>query len=267
MRISAKRDVSSGLQDLVNSGNLFSSVEDEAKLVYLSASPEANPMFETIIGDGRKEFCLSKTLVDYLTENSDPRLAVYATPAKATGTYVGKPNGYEESPLPGYGYDDVSAIGAKYVEATAPAYFISYTELMFLAAEAAKKGYISGGEATAKSYYDKAVLNSLIENGIDPAVASVYLTQNVVAYDEATALEKIGRQKWIGLYCQGFEAWAEWRRTGIPALTPAVDGFINEIPSRLKYESNESSINKASYDAAVAQQGPDELTTKIWWMN
>ena len=265
MRISAKKDVSSQLQELVNSGNLFASVDDEAKLVYLSASPEANPMYETIIGDGRKEFHLAKTLVDYLSENSDPRLAVYAEPAVTSGTYVGKPSGYEESPLPGYGYDDVSSIGAKYLEPTAPAYFISYTELLFLMSEAAHQGYISGGDVSAEIYFEKAVRNSFVENGL-ASVADDYVGLNVFAYDASAALERIGRQKWIALYCQGFEAWTEWRRTGFPQLTPAADAFIDNIPSRLRYESNESSVNGTSYKAVIQQQGPDELTTKIWWM-
>ncbi len=266
MRISAKKDVSSELQALVDGGNLFASVDDEAKLVYLSASPDANPMYETIIGDGRKEFKLAKTLVDYLSENSDPRLEVYAQPAVNTETYVGKPSGFEESPLPGYGYDDVSAIGTKYLEPTAPGYFISYSELMFFEAEAAHKDYISGGDATAEIYYDKAVRNSFAENGLAD-VADQYVGLNVFAYDAALALERIGTQKWIALYCQGFEAWTEWRRTGFPVLTPAADGFINQLPSRLRYDSDESSVNGTSYDAAIRQQGPDELTTKIWWMN
>ncbi|MDD4756430.1 MAG: SusD/RagB family nutrient-binding outer membrane lipoprotein [Prolixibacteraceae bacterium] len=266
MRISAKRDVSSDLQALVNGGKLFNSESNEAKLVFLSASPDANPMYETIIAGGRGEFKLAKTLVDYMTDISDPRLPVYAQLAVNSGTYVGKPTGYEESPLPGYGYDDVSSIGTKYLEPTAPGYFISYTELLFLMAEAAKKGYISGGDGAAKTYYDEAVRNSFADNGL-AARADGYLGLNVVAYNPSIALEQIGRQKWIALFSQGFEAWTEWRRTGLPVLTPAQDGYINQIPSRLRYESNETSINGTNYKAAVAQQGPDELTTKIWWMN
>jgi hypothetical protein len=133
-------------------------------------------------------------------------------------------------------------------------------------AEAAKKGYISGGDGAAKTYYDEAVRNSFADNGL-AARADGYLGLNVVAYNPSIALEQIGRQKWIALFSQGFEAWTEWRRTGLPVLTPAQDGYINQIPSRLRYESNETSINGTNYKAAVAQQGPDELTTKIWWMN
>ncbi|MGQ8336041.1 SusD/RagB family nutrient-binding outer membrane lipoprotein [Sunxiuqinia sp. A32] len=265
MRISAKKDVSSALQSLVNSGNLFSSNDDEAKVVYLSASPNANPIFETIVDGGRGEFKLAQTLVDRLIATSDPRLEVYAQPAVNTDTYVGKPSGYEESPLEGYGYDDVSSIGEKYLEATLPGYFLSYTELLFLMAEAAQKGYISGGAAAVQGYYEAGIQNSLSENGVGGEFAT-YNSLGGIKFDSGRALEQIGTQKWTALFCQGFEAWTEWRRTGYPVLTPAADGFISEIPSRLRYESTEVSINGVNYKAAVAQQGADELTTPIWWM-
>lgn len=265
MRISSKRDVSADLQALVNSGKLFSSMSDEAKLVYLPDAPEANPVYETIVTQGRGEFKLAETLVEYLKSISDPRLPVYAQLAVNSGEYVGKPSGYEESPLPGYGYDDVSSLGVKYLEATQPGYHISYTELLFLLSEAAQKGYISGGDATAESYYNAAVTNSFAENGI-ASEAAAYLAQYGVTYDAATAMEKICRQKWVALFSQGWEAWTEWRRTKLPALTPVPDGYFDEIPSRLKYEADESSVNGAQYNIAVERIGDDEITTPVWWM-
>ncbi len=271
MRMSGKMsdsEVTGLLQPLVNSGNLFESNDDEAKVVYLSESPEANPIYETIVAGGRAEFKLAQTFVDHLKATSDPRLAVYAQPAVATGEYVGKPSGFEESPLPGYGYDDVSAIGTFYLEATSPGYFLSYTELLFLMAEAAKQGWISGGETAAQEYYEAAILNSLTENGVGDSYAS-FIALGGIAYNSGDALKQIGTQKWAALFCQGWEAWTEWRRVGYPVLTPAADGYINEIPSRLEYESNEVSINGPNYQAAVTALGGDgdELTTPVWWMN
>ncbi|MEZ4907644.1 MAG: SusD/RagB family nutrient-binding outer membrane lipoprotein [Saprospiraceae bacterium] len=264
MRISGVKSVSAELQALVNGGNLFSSKDEEAKLVYLSEAPEANPIYESVVAGGRNEHAMSATFIDYLLSKDDPRLPVIAQPAVASGEYVGKPNGYKDSPLPGYGYDDVSQIGELYLEPTAPAYFISYSELLFLLAEAAKKGFISGGYGTAKSYYDAAITNSFEDNGITGAAD--FISQGDIAYSPTNALEQIGYQKWVSLFCQGFESWTEWRRTGYPVLTPAVDGYISEIPSRLKYNSDESSLNTANYNNAVSEQGPDDLTTKMWWL-
>ncbi len=265
MRISGKQDVSASLTEIVNSGYLFASNADEAKLVYLSVSPEANPIFESVVAGGRNEFKLAETFVNFLIDNSDPRLPVMAQPAAASGNYVGKPSGHEESPLPGYSYDDVSAIGKKYLKPEAPGYFISYSELLFLLAEAAKKGYIPGGDATAQTYYYAGIQNSMAENGVSDGYAA-YIAIPHITYNTNDALKQIGEQKWVVLFCQGFEAWTEWRRTGFPELTPAVDGYINEIPSRLRYESTEVSVNGINYKAAVEVQGADALATKIWWM-
>jgi len=265
MRISSKRDVSSELQALVDSKMLFSSNADEAKLVYTSASPEANPLFETIVDQGRDEHKLSATFVNHMIDFSDPRLPIMASPVDGeTDVYVGKPNGFEQSPLDGYNAADVSGIGALYLEATAPAYLVSYTELLLLEAEAAEKGYITG--VTAQAKYEAAIVNSMTENGVSDYES--YMADTRVAYSAADALKQIGQQKWIILFCQGFEAWTEWRRTGYPELTMAVDPLDNvaAIPSRLKYESTEVSVNGVNYKAAVAAQGPDELTTKIWWL-
>ncbi|HZL09787.1 MAG TPA: SusD/RagB family nutrient-binding outer membrane lipoprotein [Prolixibacteraceae bacterium] len=267
MRISAKTDVKSELQALVSGGNLFASNDDEAKLVFLSTSPEANPIYETIVAGGRGEFKLAETFINYLTSNSDPRLPVYAQPAVATGTYVGKPSGHSESPLPGYGYDDVSSIGTLYLEATAPGYFMSYSELLFLMAEASQKGYISGGVTATQNYYEAGIQNSLTENGVGESFAQ-FKTVGGVAFNTNNALQQIGTQKWAALFCQGFEAWTEWRRTKFPALSPVPDRyFIDQIPNRLKYESNEVSINSINYKAAILQQGgADDLVTPIWWL-
>ena len=65
----------------------------------------------------------------------------------------------------------------------------------------------------------------------------------------------------------GFEGWANYRRTGLPVLIPtnypgnATNGTIMR---RLIYPVNEKGLN-ANYDAAVAAQGPDLFTTRMWW--
>lgn len=264
MRISQKKDVSASLQALIDSKELFSSNDEEAKVVFLSVSPEANPIFENVVAGARNEFKMAATFIDALKSTDDPRLTIMAQEAK-NGGYVGKPSGYEESPLPNFGYDDVSPIGKKYLEPTAPGYFLSYSELLFLQAEAAKRGLIAGGDERAKSYYELAIMNSLTENGVALSY-NKFIAHPKVSYQSANALELIGTQKWIVLFCQGFESWTEWRRTGFPVLTPAAQGYINVIPSRLKYESTEVSVNGINYKAAIKRQGPDELNTKIWWM-
>lgn len=262
MRISGKVNVSTQLQALM-SRPMFTSNADEAKLIYLSANPSANPIYETVVFGNRGEFKVNSKLVDMLESLNDPRLPVYAG-LNADGEYRGKPAGIENVPNDDYNYNNVSPIGSFYLQPTAPGYFMSFAELSFLMAEAAQKGYISGSAAT---YYNQAISASFAANGLSQADADAYLAQGLVAYNPANGLQQIAEQNWLGLYCQGVEAWTEWRRTRYPVLQPAIEAVIDEIPSRYTYPSIEQSVNKANYDAAVATQGADVLTTKVWWMN
>ncbi len=262
MRISGKVDVQSDLTALMDKP-MFASNEDDAELTYLDAYPNANPIYENVVRGVREEFKVNSVLVDMLQNNSDPRLDIYVA-KNADGIYRGKPSGIFDVPSGDYNYDNVSPIGAFYLEATRPAVFMSFSELRFFQAEARKKGWIS--TETTEKYYNDGVKANLEKNGIGDQY-DTYIANAFASYNDGNGLEKIATQKWLALYCQGTETWAEWRRLKIPALTPAIEGSIDEIPSRLQYPSIEQSVNKDNYDAAVSAQGADLLSTKIWWMD
>ncbi len=264
MRVSAKLpSAASQMQAIVSSRPIFTSHADEAKVNYLGAQPNANPIYETIVYGVRGEFKISELMVNTLADLSDPRLPVYAQPNNA-GVYRGKTAGIQNVPNDDFNYENVSAIGTRFLAEQFPGYMVSYSELLFLMAEAAHKGYISG---SAASYYNAAISASMAENGLSDA--SSYLAQSSVAYtNDNSGLQKIHTQKWIALFCQGVEAWTEWRRTGFPVLQTVIDANPNVgvTPSRYTYPATEQTTNKANYDAAVASQGENRLTTKIWWM-
>jgi hypothetical protein len=265
MRMSNRADFSleADLQEIVDDRAIFSSNDDEAKLVYLAAAPNNNPVNASIVGGNRAEYKVNKVLVDLLISTGDPRLEVYAQP-NTDDEYRGKPSGIIDVPSDEWSYDNISPIGEPYIAAEAPAYFVSYAEQELLIAEAAKRGLITGGDAVAEIHYDNGVLASMDANGIDAATAASYLTGN--GYSAVNGETLIQMEKWVALYGQGIEAWTEWRRTQIPALTPALEGAIAEIPSRYQYPPTEQALNGTNYDAAVAVQGADLLTTKVWWM-
>ncbi len=265
MRISNRSDFSrqAELQAIVSNRSIFTSNDDEAKLVYLAAAPNNNPVNANIVAGNRGEFKVNSALVDILAASGDPRLPVYAQENK-DGDYRGKPSGIIDVPSDEYNYDNVSPIGTLYLAATAPAYFVSYAEQELLIAEAAKRGLISGGDAVAKIHFDNGVLASMSSNGVATGDANAYLLAH--PYSSGTAPAQIQTEKWIALFGQGIEAWTEWRRTGIPVLTPAIEGAVNQIPSRYSYPPTEQALNGSSYKAAVTVQGADLLTTPIWWM-
>jgi hypothetical protein len=275
MRMSGKVDVSAELQNIVDNEPLFESNADNAQLNYLGQNPNANPIWNTVVFTNRLEWRINETMVTIMEGLGDPRLTVYAQPNE-DGNIRGCAPGIEEPTTNGYDYANTSMLGEYFLQPSTPAVFMDYAELNFLLAEAAKKGIITGGDATAKAYYDAGITASFTtyngfenENGsLISLVPAAYLAQTGVTYDPANALEQIGTQKWIALFCQGVEAWTEWRRTQVPALSPALDPIgVDEIPSRYLYPSKEQSLNAANYKAAVQAMGPDELTTKVWWMD
>ena len=248
---------------LASSFGLIDNVSSNFKFVYTS-SPQQNPMaaqFET-----RQDYRISKTIVDKLTALKDPRLAVYAQlPTDASvGTYVGAANGLSNGDANNQGFSKTSKPGVYFLEDKSPATILTYSEVLFNLSEAAARGFIAG---SAEDYYNKAIAASFNQFGItDNAVIQTYVQQADVKFDVSNYKKSIGNQKWIAFYGQGLDAFAEWRRLDYPKLTAGPGSVLNgAIPSRLFYPGAEQSLNGANYKAAVANQGADLLTTKLWF--
>ncbi len=264
MRASAKMSVGADLQALVNAGNLFSSNADEAKLVYLGADPSANPLYETIVFGTRGEWKINEAMVTRLDADNDPRLPIYAG-LNEDDEYRGKPSGLADVPSDDWNYTNVSALGEFYLRPELPGFFMSNPELKFLMAEAVTKGYISGD---ANALYLEAITASLEYNEVAALDIGDFMAEKSLnTGSQAIALEQIATQNWISLFTQGVESWNEYRRTGYPELEPALEGDLNQIPSRYNYPTLEASLNTANYNDAVSAQGVDNLTTPVWWMD
>ena len=281
MRISKKKDVKAAMQAILSNPTanpIFESNADQAALRYLPTVPNQFPTYTYRVGS-IDEFRLSKTMEDRLKAYNDPRITVFARPTVASvaagnPTYAGIPNGLDDVSALVYngGAQNLSRIGtAYYIDGfgtpsdrelgIAQGMFMSYAELQFILAEAAQKGLITGD---AKAYYEKGIKASFDYYGL--SLPADYLTRPAIAFDPAKALEQIGTQKWIALFFSGLEAWFDWRRTGYPALQAGVSNLNNNrIPVRFIYPTSEYSLNKASVEAAVQRQGPDNINTKVWW--
>lgn len=265
MRISSKDastdiDVKAELQSILTAGNIFTSNDDEAKFNFASSQPGANPVYETIVYGNRPEFRVGAPMIDILKSLNDPRLPVYAQ-KNDDNEYVGKPAGYLNLPFEPYTVAKTSALGSVFLQPEAPAYFMSNAELQLLIAEAILKGYVSGN---AQTRYTNGLSASFESYGLEDSLAS-YSDKNLSG-NITSDIAKVAKQNWIALFGQGVEAWNEWKRTKQPELTPAVSGAVSEIPSRYTYPNTEQTINASSYQAAIAAQGADVLTTKIWWL-
>lgn len=213
---------------------------------------------------------ISATLVDYLARYHDPRLPIFVDPvSELDPARVGLPNGLSavELTLRQYGPAYYSHAGARYRALTNDQNLLTYAEVCFLRAEACLRGWDHRG--TAEQWYTVGVRESLALAGItDPTVVAAYLQEPHVRYEPARGLQQIITQKWLSLFGHnGFEAYAEYRRTGFPVLHPvASTGETNgQVPHRLRYPLAEQRLNPAAYHAALTRQGPDALTTSVWW--
>jgi len=91
----------------------------------------------------------------------------------------------------------------------------------------------------------------------------VHLPNQITA--ASTWQEKIGTQKWIGLFDRGIEGWNEWRRLDYPKLNPPTGDKYSDIPVRFPYPYNENKLNGANYAQAAAAIGGDLTTTRVFW--
>lgn len=236
---------------------------DNIKYTYLTESNNEHPLYNNYIATNRKDFALSDVFVNVLMKTNDPRIAGMAD-KNLSLQYVGVPYGV----FPGTSKaQNVSLAATSMRQQNSPANVMTYAQILFSQAEAAKLGWTSGD---AKALYESAVKASMQQwlgaVATDAAVAT-YLKQSDIAYSDAKALELIGTQKWIALFYQGNEAWAEWRRTGFPVLKPAAKALNpgGQIPRRLAYPVTETTLNKVNYDKVVASQGADTHDTRMWW--
>ena len=238
-------------------------------------------------------FYLAAPFVDHLKKTNDPRLRSIAvryvgatsgtqqTPARAVidpAVQIGMPFGYDNSSISGpvktlglaSFYDFSQADRTRMNKTTARAYLVTASQTNLLLAEAVTRGWVTGN---AKDYYEAGVKAHMAQvsemdanSVVSSAAVEAYLAAN--PFNSTTALEQINTQYWISCFLNGPEAFANFRRTGFPKLSAnpfpgkAIKGdFIN----RLTYPNSEISVNSVNVKAAIANQGADDLDTKVWW--
>jgi hypothetical protein len=138
-------------------------------------------------------------------------------------------------------------------------------EVMFLLAEAAVKGYVSGD---ADTYYRTAITYSMQRWAVPQTDIDAYLAQPSVALpgDDTGDLAAIATQKWIALFTNATESYLELRRTLLPDIFANGNLSSYEFPLRFRYPANEPGQNRDAYDKGVATLSPatDDQYAKMW---
>lgn len=158
-----------------------------------------------------------------------------------------------------------------------PTVWLGYSESLFLKAEAALRGW-TGADLTqnAENYFKAGVQASMDYYQIDKTEAQSYINGLKVwndgvfsSGDKERILEAIITQKWMAVFPNGNEGWAEFRRTDYPVLANQLTNMSGgDVPEgknikRIFYPNSENS-NKAF------TSNPDLLKInsqgkRLWW--
>jgi len=248
----------------------------------------AEPFTDALKGQTPQDSAIAHTNTNY-----DARLNVLADDPSASGVPYGTANG-------GVSGADMSPSTSS---PSAPLAYMTAAYTYLNRAEAAQRGWTSEvpedmlrqgimmSYATFDSHYDSENPNPGVDfnNGRLQSDGSQFASQRVSQAtdpsNDVSMMQVIFEEKWIAVYPNGFQAWAEWRRSdseaswniqngqgitikGYPGLYPAPDATNNgEIPRRYIYPEVESGVNNENYQNALNRLNPqeDNNTSHFWW--
>ncbi len=243
--------------------DVFTSNDDNAMINFQVEETYANPLYlESIVQNWTFP---TERLVKRMQSLNDPRLSIIAD-TNYLGQYVGLPYGLSDDQSTGeWSEDTLSRLGTATREPDFPSILMTYSELLFIRAEAIARGW-RGGDAA--SIYNQAITANMEFWGVDATAISTYLLEPDVVYDAANWQAKIGEQKWLSFYMQGPQAYFEWRRLGepnlqIPTYAPLFNK-VTEMPRRFFYPVAEQSLNGEQLEKAIQAMGGNTLMTRTW---
>ncbi len=269
----AEQEVRAAIQD-----GVMTSMDDSA--IARHTELETNGNSDVMLADDN--FRLSETFVDLLKATNDPRLPIWGMTYDADGneqtdvaTWKGFPNGLDAN-------DPESEVYVEYVRhnrstiknVSSPMFHLMYSEVELRLAEAAVRGW--GAPLSAEEHFANGLRAAVEQVGMYPnaslesgKVDEFVMNNPLDNSSPEKAIEHINTQLWVSFYQNAIEAFANWRASGYPVLTPVnhpIGTTGGTIPRRLYYPTSEAGLNP-NYQIAVDRQfgGKDDLTGRVWW--
>ena len=153
-----------------------------------------------------------------------------------------------------------------------PTILMTSADSHFMIAEAIVKGLASGD---ANNYYQIGLEKAMAI--WETSTTSDFLGSNMGSLNGTVEenLEKIATQRWLVNYTNGYESWSIVRDTGYRTAA-VITSDNNDIYSfawemnglqaqRLRYGTSVYGSNGENVNIAVSKQGPDNMTTKLWF--
>ncbi|WPQ65881.1 SusD/RagB family nutrient-binding outer membrane lipoprotein [Chitinophaga sancti] len=286
-------------QSIVQAAVAGGVITDNADNAYIRHDANyTQPIGNTLNGGEAANFYLAKPFADQLKNTADPRLTaiairyVGATSGAGQTVAVGTTDPTQQIGMP-IGYDNGTIVAAaaadglasfydysqvdrrRMLKISSPVFLVTAAQTNLLLAEARFRGWITTGSAAQyfadgiSAHMDQMVVYDM-NSAVSTAARDTYIAANPLTAGHE--LEQINTQYWIASFLNGPEAFANFRRSGFPALTPNPYGQPNnpDVPNgtfirRLTYPTSELSVNSENVNEAISRQGPDKLSTRIWW--
>jgi hypothetical protein len=259
-----------GIKAMYTANAKFLNEGDDAEVQFSNTTFNEHPLYAFIHSIGEFNILASRTALNYLINNNDPRADQFylrATAAPNAGNHFGIVQGNGRNlPNPATLSDRQfskpgPAVGGPGGGAS-PVVLMSAAESYFLQAEAVARGW---GTGNAKQLYENGVKTSFHRWGFTDAGFNTYIAQPAVQFPVAGTIDNMVKaiifQKWVSMCgTENVEAWTEWRRTGYPDIfTVSLTSNIGaRFPVRLLYPDSEVSANPNT-----PTQKP--VTEKVWW--
>ncbi|MHC5361717.1 SusD/RagB family nutrient-binding outer membrane lipoprotein [Myroides sp. LJL110] len=279
-------DVAARFNEIYQNQELMRNNADSGYLTYFDQAGSRYPQFNSSsYGSG---MYMSDTFIDLLQDLKDPRLFCFAQPtAKALeeGLLIDDFNAYNGGdPVVAYAENEklvsaknISKVNSRYYQnpTNEPTGVLSYSELQFILAEAASRGWISGDP---ELFYNKGIqANFEFYNLYAKQYATYYTNQQFDKYisqdkvkfqpgDLQSELKQILTQKYITMFHQGnWSIYYDNLRTGYPEFK-LQDGITP--PKRWIYPLSEYNTNQANLEKAIERQfqSQDNIRSVTWWL-
>ncbi|MEN8124545.1 MAG: SusD/RagB family nutrient-binding outer membrane lipoprotein [Bacteroidota bacterium] len=236
--------------------------------------PNVNPLTKCFTSRATNQVKISKTFMDWMKDRTDPRVSVLCSTIDGNTDYdlqegqdINDPTRGDANSKPNINIFGGSGV----IVYDAPFFFQTYAEVEFMLAEAAHRWGLGSGNA--EEHYNAGVTAameylSLYGHGVNITTDQIndYLAANPFVEDDA--LKMINEQYWAATFGNGLETYSNWKRSGYPELVPfdiAETLTGGEIPRRFVYPGSEKLNNPDNVAAAIAEQGGDDLLTRMWW--
>ena len=281
----AKEEVEKAVTD-----GVMMNTSDDA---FMKVSANVNNGFN--LQSGWNESRMSSVFESLFKGWNDPRMSKYFKPAVTDGQYRSVRSGMTQAQqnIPDNSFNNSSDVSLKLAPInmnTTPQSIIYAAEAYLLRAEGAVNGWNMGG--TAKDLYEKgiemsmrsweitdqSVINNYINGTSLPIAPGGYfntpaLTDIPVKFstEPEKQREQILTQKWIAVFPESHEAWAEVRRSGYPKTYPLINSDNPDVPKekmirRITFLDIERNSNSSAVTAAeTLLGGPDKASTRLWW--